>query len=177
MHPQRQTNSRSQPTNGAGNQIVRRREVVPETMGSSPPTPRMGNLNGHRCNDVPDTMASSQPTPQVGNVNGERRNVIPDTMASSQAVPRVRNLNMHRGRRDVVPDPIGSGSGIKADQSGSSQTLLTYQPSRRSQSPGPGESGVLARPPKRPQRTTIQRMGHIEPEAEPEGQGHLETVH
>jgi len=152
MHRQRQTNSRSQPTNGAGNRIEGSRDVVPESMGSSQPTPRLGNLNGHRRDVVPDTMASSQPTPRVG------------------------NLNMNRRRRDVVPDPIGSGSGMQADQSGSSQTLLTHQPSRQSQSPGPGETGVLARPPKRPRRTTIQTRANIEPEAEPDRQGHLETV-
>jgi len=152
MHLQRQTNSRSQPTNGAANRIERRRDVVPETTGSS------------------------QPTPRVGNLNGGRRDVVPDTMASSQPAPRVGNLNMNGRRRDVVPDPIGSGSGIQADESGSSQTLLTHQPSRRSQSPGPGETGVLARPPKRPRRTTIQTRANIEPEAEPDGKGHLETV-
>jgi len=98
-------------------------------------------------------------------------------MASSQAAPRVRNFIMTRQRRDVVPNHIGSGSGMKADQSGSSETLLTYQPSRQSQLPGLGETGGLARPPKRPQRTTIQTVANIELEAEPEGQGHLETVH
>jgi len=153
MHQQRQTNSRSQPTNGAGNRIERGRDVVPGTMGSSQPTPRVGNLNGRRHNVIPDTMASSQPAPRVG------------------------NLNMNWRRRDVVPDRIGSGSGMQEDESGSSQTLLTHQPSRRSQSPGPGETGVLARLPKRPRRTTIQTRANIEPEAEPDGQGHLETVH
>jgi len=153
MHRQQQTNSRSQPTNEAGNRIERRRDVVPETMGSS------------------------QPSPRVGNLNGRRRNVVPDTMASSQPAPRVGNLNMNGRRRDVVPDPIGSGSGMQADESGSSQTLLTHQPSRRSQSPGPGEPGVLAGPSKRPRRMTIQTGANIEPEAEPDGQGHLQTVH
>jgi len=126
MHRQRLTNSGSLPTNGAGNRIERRRDVVPETMGSSQPTPRVGNLNGRRCDVVPDTMADSQPAPRVG------------------------NLNMNGRRRDVVPDPIGYGSGMQADESGSSQKLLTHERSRRSQSPGPGETGVLARPPKRP---------------------------
>jgi len=146
-------------------------------MGSSQPTPRVGNLNRGRRDVVPDTMASSQPTPRVGNLNGRRRNVVPDTMASSQPAPRVGNLNMNGHRRDVVPDPIGSRLGMQADESGSSQTLLTHEPSRRSQSPGPGETGVLARPPKRPRRMTIQTRANIEPEAEPDGQGHLETVH
>jgi len=153
MHRQRQTNSPSQPTNGGGNRIECRRNVVQETMGSSQPTLQVGNLNGLRGNVVPDTMASSKPAPQVG------------------------NLNMNGRRLDGVPDPIGSGSGMQADESGSSQTPLTHQPSRRSQSPGPGETGVLARPPKRPQRTTIQTRANIEPEAEPHGQGPFETVH
>jgi len=122
-------------------------------------------------------MASSQPTPRVGNLNGLRCNVVPDTMASSRPAPRVGNLNMDGRRCDVVPNPIGSRSGIQADESGSSQTLLTHQPWRRSQSPGPGETGVLARPPKRPRRTTIQPRTNIEPEAEPDGHGHFETVH
>jgi len=173
MHRQRQTNSRSQPTNGAGNRLERRCDVVPEIMESSQPTPRVGNLNGCRRDVVPDTMASSQPTPRVGNLNGCRRNVVPDTMASTQLAPRVGNLNMNGRRHDIVPDPIGSGSGMQADESGSSQTLLTHQPSRRSQSPGPGETRVLARPPKRPRRTTIQTRASIKPEAEPDGQGHL----
>ena len=124
MHRQRQTNSRSQPTNGARNRIECRRDVVPETMGSS------------------------QPTPRVDNLNGRRRNVVPDTMAFSQTAPRVGNLKMNGRRHDVVPDPIGSGLGMQADESGSSQTLLTHQLSRRSQSPGLGETGVLARLPK-----------------------------
>jgi len=118
-------------------------------MGSSHLIPRVGNRNVRRCYVVPDTMASSEPTPRVGNLNGRRRNIVRDTMASSQPAPGVGNLNMNRRRRDVVPDPTGSGSEMQADQSGSSQTLLTYQPSRRSQSPGRGETGVLARPPKR----------------------------
>jgi len=174
---QRQTNSRSQPTHGAGNRIQRRRDVVLETMGFSQPTPRVGNLNGRRRDVVPDTMASSQPTPGVGNLNGRRRNVIPDTMASGQPAPRVGNLNMNQHRRDVVPDPIGSGSGIPTDESGSSLTLLTHQLSRRSQSPGPGETWVLSRPPKRPRITTIQTRANIEPDVEPGRQRHLETVH
>jgi len=177
MHQQRQTNLHSQPTNGAGNQIEHRRDVVPQTMGSSQPTPRVGNLNGRTRDVVPDTMAYSQPTPRVGNLNGRRRNVVPDTMASSQTAPRVGNLNMNGRRRDVVPDPIGSGSGMQADESGRSQALLTHQPSHRNQSPGLGETGVLARPPKQPRRTSIQTRANIEPEAEPNRQGHLETVH
>ena len=59
MHRQRQTNSRSHPTNGAGNRMERRGDDVPETMGSSQTTPRVGNLNGCRREVIPDTMASS----------------------------------------------------------------------------------------------------------------------
>jgi len=84
---------------------------------------------------------------------------------------------MNRRRRDVVPGPIGCGSGMQAEESASSQTLLTHQPSRRRQSPGPGETGVLASPPKCPRRTTIQTRANIEPEGASIGQGHLETVH
>jgi len=98
-------------------------------------------------------------------------------MASSQPALRVGNLNINGPRHDVVPDPIGSRSGMQADESGSSQTLLTHQPWRRSQSRGQGETGVLARLPKRPRRTTIQTRVNIEPQTEPNGQGHLETFH
>jgi len=177
MHRQRQTNSHSQPTNGAGNRIQCRRDVVPDTMGSSQPTPQVGNLNGCTRNIIPDTIASSQPTPRVDNLNGCRRNVVPDTMASSQTAPRVGDLNMNGRRHDIVPNPIGSGSGMQADESGGSQTPLTHQPSRLRQSSRPCETGVLARPPKRQRRTTIQTRANIEPEAEPDGQGRLETVH
>jgi len=177
MHRQRQTNSCSQPTNGAGNRIKRRGEVIPETMGSSQPTTRVGNRNRRRRDVVPDTMASSQPTPRVGNLHGRRCNVVPDTMASSQPAPRVGNLNINGCRRDVVPDPIESGSRSQADQSGSCQTLLTHQPSRQTQSPRLGDTGLLARPPEHPRGTTIQTRANNEPNAEPDGQGHLETVH
>ena len=146
-------------------------------MGSSQPTPRVGNLNGRRRNVVLDTMTFSQPTPRVGNLNGLGRNVVPDTMASSQPATQVGNLNMNGRRRDIVPDPFGSGSEMRPDESGSSQTLLTHQPSRRSQSPCLGETGVLARLPKRPRRTTIQTRANSEPKAEPDRQGHLQTIH
>jgi len=88
MYGQRQTNSRGQLTNRAGNQIERRRDVVPETMGSS------------------------QPTPQVGNLTGRTHDVILYTMAYSQLTSRVGNLNMNQGRCNIVPDPIASGSGM-----------------------------------------------------------------
>jgi len=146
-------------------------------MGSRQPIPLVGNLNMHRRDIVPDSMVSSQPIPLFGNLNGPRCNVLPDTMASSQPAPRVGNLNMNGRRHDVVPDPIGSGSGMQAEQSGSSQTLLTHQPSHESQSLSLGETRVLERLPKRPRRTTIQTRANIKPEVEPERQGHLETVH
>jgi len=169
MYRQQRTNSRSQPTNGAGNRIERRRDVIPETMGSSQRTLQVGNLNGRRRDAIPDTMASSQPTPRVGNLNGRRRIVVQDTMASCQPAPQVGNLNMMNGCRCyIVPDSIGSGLGMQADESGSCQTLLSHQPSRRSQSPGLGETGVLARLPQRPRRTTIQIRANIEHEAEPD---------
>jgi len=147
MHRQRQTNSRSQPTNGAGNLIERRRDVVPEIIRSSQPTPRVGNLNRHR------------------------RKVVPDTMASSQPAPRVGNLNMNGRRRDVVPNPIGSGLGMQGDESGSSQTLLTHQPSCRSQSPGPGERRVLARLPKLPRERQYKPGRILYPRWSPTGKG------
>jgi len=55
--------------------------------------------------------------------------------------------------------------------------LLIHQPSRQSQSRGPGETGVLARTLMRPRRITIQTRVNIEPKTEPEGQGQLETIH
>ena len=148
MYRQQQSNSRSQPTNGAGNR------------------------NGSRHDVVPDTMPSSQPTPRIDNLNGGRRDVVPDIMVSSQQTPRIGNWNGRR--RDVVPDPIGSRSGMQPDESGIS---LLNQASRQSKSPVPSGAGVLARPPKRSRRTTIQTTANIEPETEPNGQGHLETVH
>ena len=152
MHRQRQRNSNSQPTNGAGKRIERRRDIVPET------------------------MVSRQPTPQGGNLNGCRRNVVPDTMASRQTTLRVGNLNMNWRRRNVVPDPIGSRTRMQVDEPGSSKALLTHQPSCRSQSRCRGETRVPARPLKRLRRTTIQTRVNIKPETEPDEQPHLETV-
>jgi len=126
---------------------------------------------------VPKTIQSIRPTPRVGNLNGRRRDVIPDPMASSRPALRVGILNMNWRSRHIVPDPIGSGAGMQADESGSSLTLLTAQPSRRGQSPGPYGTEVLARPPLCLRRMTIQTRVNIEPEAQPDGHGHLETVH
>jgi len=122
-------------------------------------------------------MRSSQATPRVGNLNGRSRNVVSDTMASSQPSPQVGTMSVIECRRDFVPNAIGSRSGMQANQSGISKPLLTHQPSGRSQSPSSGETGVLARRSKRPRRRTIQTRANIEPEAEPNGHGHLETVH
>ena len=86
------------------------------------------------------------------------------------------NLISHR--RDVV-DSLGSGLGTQQNEMGISQTttLPSSLPSRRSTSPLPNEDSVQSRPPKRPRRTTIQTREFIEPEKEPDGQAHLETVH
>ena len=69
--------------------------------------------------------------------------------------------------------------GTQQKEMGSSRTttLHSRQPSRRSPSPSPNENSVPSRPPKRPRRTTIQTGEFIEPETEPDGQAHLETVH
>jgi len=148
-------------------------------MGSSQPTPQAGNLNRCGRDVVPETMGFSQPTHQVGNLNGRRCNVllVADTMASSQLRPRVANLNRNGRSCDIVVSPIGSRLGIQAPHSGSSQTRLTHQPSCRSPSPSLGETGVLARPPKCPQTTTIQTRANIQPEMEPDKQADLQTVH
>jgi len=66
---------------------------------------------------------------------------------------------------------------MQVDESGSSQTLLMYPPSHRSQSPGSGANRVLAGLPKRPRRMTRQTTENIEPETESDRQRHLETVH
>ena len=54
--------------------------------------------------------------------------------------------------------------------------LRSRQPSRRSPSLSPNKKSVPSRPPKCPRRTTIQIGELIEPETEPDGQAHLETV-
>jgi len=95
----------------------------------------------------------------------------------SQPTPRVGKLNMNRHRRNVVLKPIGSTSGMLADESGSSHMLLTHQPLRRSKSPSLGKTRVLARAPKRPRSRIIQTRLGIKPEMQPDGQGHFEPLH
>ena len=143
------------------------------------PAPRVGNLARRRRDVVPDSMGSSQSTPRVGNQNGRRREVVPDSMGStSQLTPGVQASNQNGRRRDVVLGSRGSGSGSQQNQSGTSRTTRSNcQPSRRSPSPGPNETSVLARQHKRPRRSTIQTRAYIEPGTEPDGQEHLETVH
>ena len=116
-----------------------------------------------------------QPTSRVGNLNGRRRDVVPSSIGSSQPTPRVGNLV--RRRPDVV-DSVGSGLGTQQNETGSSQTttLRSRQPSHQSPSPSPNEDNVQSRPSKGPRRTTIQTREFIEPEMEPDGQAHLETV-
>lgn len=138
----------------------------------SQPTPRVGNLNGRRRDVVPDTMGSSQPTSGVGRQNRRRRDIVPDTVGSGQPTPRMGNLN---GRtRAVVPATRGSGSGTQQSEFGSSHsTPPNNQLSNNNSSPP--IVGCLQRPPKRPRRSTIQTNSYNEPEQEPDGQGHMEA--
>ena len=123
-------------------------------------------------------MGSSKSTSRVGIQHGRRRKIVPDSMGStSQLNPRVQASNQNGRRRDVVLGSRGSGSGSQQNQSGTSWTTQSNgQPSRRSPSPGPNETSVLARQHKRPRRSTIQTRAYIEPGTEPDGQEHLETV-
>jgi len=86
----------------------------------------------------------------------------------------VGNLN---GRRcEVVRPNRGTGSGRQQDESGSSHsTPPNSQLSRRNSSP-PLIGGVRGRLSKRPRRSTIQTTENTDPETEPDGQGHIETV-
>ena len=146
-----QSNSRSQPTPRVGNLSRRRRDAVPDTMGSSQPAPRVGNLSRRRRDAVPDTMGSSQPTAPVGNLNGRRR--------------------------DVVRANMGSGSGTQQNESGSSHSAPpNSRLSSRNSSPPPIGGVLRGRPSKRPRRGTIQTTAYTEPETEPDGQGHIEAV-
>ena len=118
----------------------------------------------------------SQPTPQVSNLNGRRRDVVPSSIGSSQPTPRVGNLALRR--LDVIPDSVGSRLGTQQTETGSSRatTLRSLQPSRWSPSPSPNENSEPTRPSHRPRRKTILAGEFIEPETEPDGQAHLETV-
>jgi hypothetical protein len=138
---------------------------------SSQPTPRAGNLNGRRREIIPDSMGSSQPTPRLGNLSRRRRDVIPDSMGSNQTTSRGGNLNGRR--RDVVLADRVSRSGTQQSESGSSNTAGS---SGRNSSPPPIARRLLGRPAKRLRSSTIQTTAYTEPEMEPDGQGHMEPV-
>ena len=138
---------------------------------SSQPAPRVGNLNGRRRDIIPDSMGSSQPTPRVGNLSRRRRDVIPDSMGSNQ--PTSRGGNMNGRRRDVVPADRLSRSVTQQTESGSSNSA---ESSGRNSSPPPIARGLLARPAKRLRSSTIQTTAYTEPEMEADGQGHMEPV-
>ena len=78
----------------------------------------------------------------------------------------------------MILESVGSGLGTQQKEIGSSQTrtLRSRQPSRLSPSPSPNENSDPSRLPKCPRRTTIQTGVSIEPEPEPEGRAHLETL-
>jgi len=137
----------------------------------SQPAPRVGNLNGRRRDIIPDSMGSSQPSPQVGNLSRRRCDVIPDSMGSNQ--PTSRGGNMNKGRRDVVPGDRLCRSVTQQPESGSSNSR---QSSGRNSSPPPIVRGLLARPAKRLRRSTIQTTAYTEPEMEADRQGHMEPV-
>ena len=143
------------------------------------PAPRVGNLARRRRDVLPDSMGSTLSTPRVGNQNGGRREVVPDFMGStSQLTPGVQASNQNGRRRDVVLGSQGSESGSQQNQSGTSRkTRSNCQPSRPSPSHGPNKTSVLARQHKLPRRSIIQTRAYIEPGTEPDGQEHLETVH
>jgi len=138
---------------------------------SSQPAPRVGNLNGRRRDIIPDSMGSSQPTPRVGNLSRGRRDVIPDSMGSNQ--PTSRGGNMNRGRRDVVPADRRCRSVTQQTESGSSNSA---ESSGRNSSLPPIARGLLPRPAKRLLSSTIQTTAYTEPGMEADGQGHMEPV-
>jgi len=138
---------------------------------SSQPAPRGGNLNGRRRDIIPDSMGSSQPTPPVGNLSRRRREVIPDAMGSNQPTSRAGNMN--RRRRDIVPADRLSRSVTQQTESGSSNSA---ESSGRNSSPPPIARGLLARPANRLRSSTIQTTAYTEPEMEADGQGHMEPV-
>ena len=147
-----QLNSRSQPTAQVGNLSRRRRDAVPDTMGSSQPAPRVGNLSRRRRDAVPNTIGSSQPTPPVGNLKGRRR--------------------------DIVRVNMGSGSGMHKNESGSSHSAPpNSQLSSWNSSPPPIGGVLRERLSKRPRMGTIQMTAYTEPETEPDGLGDIEAVH
>ena len=138
---------------------------------SSQPAPRVGNLNGRRRDIIPDSMGSSQPTLRVGNLSRRRRDVIPDSMGSNQ--PTSQGGNMNGCRRDVVPADRLSRSVIYQTESGSSNRP---ESSGYHSSPQPIARRLLARPAKRLRSSTIQTTAYTEPENKADGQGHMEPV-
>ena len=101
----------------------------------------------------PQANSGSQPTPRVGNLSGCRRQVETDGIRSAS-----------------------SRSGTQQTQSGGSpSTLPNERPSRVCPRP-PGVTGVLERPPKSPQRRTIQSTTYNYIETEPDAQAPTETV-
>jgi len=138
---------------------------------SSQPAPRVGNLNGRRRDIIPDSMGSSGPTAPVGNLSRRRRDVIPDSIGSNQPTSRGGNLN---GRRpDVVPADRLSRSVTQQIESGSSNRAESWG---CNSCPPPIARGLLARPAKRLRSSTIQTTAYTEPEMEADGQGHMEPV-
>jgi len=111
---------------------------------SSHPAPRVGNINGRRRDIIPDSMGSSQPTPRVGNLSRRRPDVIPDSMGSNQ--PTSRGGNMDGCTHDVVPADRLSRSVTQQTESGSSNSA---ESSGHNSSPPPIARGLLARPAKR----------------------------
>jgi len=138
---------------------------------SRPPAPRVGNLNGRRRDIIPDCMGSSEPTPRVGNLSRRRRDLMPDFMGSNQPTPRGGNINGRR--RDIVPVDRLCRSVTQQTQSGSSNSA---ESSGRNSSPPPIARGLLARLAKRLWSSTIQTTAYTEPEMEADGQGHMEPV-
>jgi len=139
---------------------------------SSQPAPPVGNLNRRRRDIIPDSMGSSQPTRRVGNLSRRRRDVIPDPMGSNQ--PTSRGGNMNGRRRDVVPADRLSRSVTQQTESGSSNSA---ESSGRNSSQPPIARRLLARPAKRLGSSTIRTTAYTEPELEADGQGHMEPVH
>jgi len=135
------------------------------------PAPRVGNLDGRKREIIPDSMGSSQPTPRVGNLSRRRRDVIPDSMGSNQ--PTSQQGNMNRRRCEVVPAERLCRLVTQQTESGSTNSA---ESSGRNSSPPPIARGLLARPAKRLRSSTIQTTAFTEPEMEADGQGHIEPV-
>jgi len=138
---------------------------------SSQPAPRVGNINGRRRDLIPDSMGSSQPTARVGNLRRRRRDVIPDSMGSNE--PTSRGGNMNGRRRDVVPADRLFRSVTQQTESGSSNSA---EWSGRNSSPPPISRRLRARPAKRLRSSTIRTTAYMEPEMEADGQGQMEPV-